>query len=147
MAPPRMTIKEWEAYTGQKYVRPDPPRKVDPTHRGPNKWEQKFANGVLWPRRLTGETERFEFEPFTLVVLSVDSDGPHLSDTRYTPDWVEWWPDGRIVIYEIKGFERTKDILRFKMAAASHPEYEFFLVKRPRGKGWKYERFKARRTT
>lgn len=86
--------------------------------------------------RAAGDIVAFFFEAVTLKLAP---------DTRYTPDFLVVYPDGRQVIEEVKGRWEEDARVKVKVAAALFP-WEFVgLRKRAKkdGGGWERETFKG----
>ena len=100
-----------------------------------NKLEAKRA-AELEAMRASGEIVGWWYEFVTLKLAA---------DTRYTPDFMVVFADGRIVIEEVKG--RWEDDARVKIkVAASMAPWEFVGLtprKKADGGGWDRERFKG----
>lgn len=72
---------------------------------------------------LAGEVKRFQYHPFTIAI------GP---GKKYTPDFLVEYPDGRIVIEEVKGSLKMKNardsVTRLHVAAGQLPMFSWRLV-------------------
>ena len=123
------TVRRLMAEAGEKF--PEPPKKERAT-RKKSGLEISFETHLL-SRVRNGVSRRFLYEPFLINVIDLETDGPHRGKTKYTPDFIEFMSDGSVNIYETKGFERSKDMIRFRAAVAMFPEWNFYLVKRPTG--------------
>lgn len=93
-----------------------------------NKTEQAFWEMQLIRKR-AGETHDCLWEPFNLRLAD---------NTFYKPDCVVIGNDGRITVYEVKGFWRDDARVKIKVAARQHYYLKFVAVSRKRGE-WKYE--------
>jgi hypothetical protein len=94
-------------------------------HRGMNTLERDFAleleaNGILYK--------------FNEIRLKLGE------GAWYKPDFFAW-KDGKIAIYETKGFQREAAQVRVKVAASRFPMWPFFRVRRIDG-AWVYEEIK-----
>lgn len=84
-----------------------------------------FAELQTWPN-----VAAIEFERITLKLAD---------DTRYTPDFYVLFDDGRIALYQVKGFMEDHSRVKCKVAADLFPEFEHWLVHRRAkkdGGGW-----------
>lgn len=100
-----------------------------------NKLEQSRAH-ELEAMRQSGEIVGWWFEALTLKLAA---------DTRYTPDFLVVYPDGRQVIEEVKGRWEDDARAKIKVAADRFP-WEFVgLTRRKKtdGGGWDREAFKG----
>lgn len=70
-----------------------------------------------------------------LTEPSVDAEGKKIRPIVYTPDFDVWLPDRRLRFVEVKGYRRTKDMNRYKVAKDVFPHAEFVMVSRKAG-GW-----------
>lgn len=72
---------------------------------------------------LAGEVKRVKYHPFTIAI------GP---GKKYTPDFLVEYPDGRIVIEEVKGSLKMKNardsVTRLHVAAGQLPMFSWRLV-------------------
>ena len=59
----------------------------------------------------------------------------------YKPDFLVIRDTGRVEIYEVKGFWRSRDRVRTKVAASSYPYFNWFGAQYEKGQ-WKFEEFK-----
>lgn len=100
-----------------------------------NKLETKRAV-ELEAMRASGEIVGWWYEFVTLKLAA---------DTRYTPDFLLVYPDGRTVIEEVKGRWEDDARVKIKVAAAMSP-WEFVGLtprKKSDGGGWDREHFKG----
>ena len=93
-------------------------------------YERKYAD-LLKTLVRDGQIVRWWHESMTLVVNSVEGD-----KRRYTPDFLLEFPDGKLRIVEVKGFAREDSILKFEVAAAVWPCFEFVMVGWSKQGGW-----------
>ena len=101
-----------------------------------SKWESMYAM-ELADQKAAGEILEWFYEPITLKLTEATIvDGKRKRGITYTPDFVVWMPDGRLRMIEIKGYRRTKDINRYKLAKDRFRHIEFRMVKRGSGGGW-----------
>lgn len=100
-----------------------------------NKLERKRAD-ELEAMKAAGEIVDYWFEAVTLKMAP---------DTRYTPDFLLVYPDGRQVIEEVKGRWEDDARVKIKVAASMFP-WEFVGLtprKKADGGGWDREHFKG----
>lgn len=113
-------------------------RAPSPRRRGRmNATEARFVREVVEPMARAGEIDGWAFEPIRLLVAAAGED---TKSAWYTPDVVTWGRAG-LVAYEVKGFWRSRDRVRVKVAAERHPWVAIVAVTREKGGGWKSERF------
>lgn len=100
-----------------------------------NKLEAERAH-ELEAMRTRGEIVGWWFEALTLKLAP---------DTRYTPDFLVVYPDGRQVVEEVKGRWEDDARVKIKLAASRFPWPFVALVKRKKadGGGWAREEFKG----
>ena len=61
-------------------------------------------------------------------------------DAWYKPDFFVIRDSGRVEIYEVKGFWRSRDRVRIKVAASLYPYFNWYGAMLEKGE-WKFERF------
>lgn len=78
-----------------------------------SKWEADYAQR-LEVLRLVGEIVSAEYEPHALVATG---------GTKYTPDFLVTFPDGRREYHEVKGHTRSRDAVRMRecVAGSAYP--------------------------
>jgi len=114
---------------------PPPQQPNTARRRGvPNKWERRFRDEVLEPRRRVGEIRWYDFEAVKFRL----ADG-----AWYTPDFIAH-EAVRIVAYEVKGHWREAARVRIKVAAEKYPTLKFVAVTRDHRGVWQYECFHGR---
>ncbi len=70
--------------------------------------------------------------PFSLLL----DNEPGKKPTRYTPDFLVEYIDGAIEIVEVKGFQRSRDVVRWKWAASRFGCFRWIMVQREGRCGW-----------
>lgn len=85
-----------------------------------NKTEARFAFEWLEPRKSAGEIVRYWFEPMKLRLP-----GDRLT---YTPDFLVRFADGRLELFEVKGFPTWKRVyedawIKVKLCRAEFPQW------------------------
>lgn len=106
---------------------------------GPNKTEQKFADEILCPLKLSGLVVQYDYEPETF----------HLApNVRFNPDWRVIWADRTIEFIEVKAADKSGKILhdgdsivKLRMAMDMNWMYGWRLAARlPKsaGSAWKF---------
>jgi hypothetical protein len=99
-----------------------------------SKWEALYAM-ELDAVKASGEIVEWAYEAVTFRLTEATIvNGKKTLAIRYTPDFVCWLPDGRMRCIEVKGFRRTKDINRFKLAKDKFRHIEFLMVSRNGGR-------------
>jgi hypothetical protein len=97
-------------------------RPVAPVDEYDSKLERKFA-GLLRYLQTKGDFHRWMHEPFKLKLAK---------GTFYTPDFATFvqlsHASSMINIFEVKGFWRDDARVKFKVAAAQYPEFQFVSV-------------------
>jgi hypothetical protein len=87
--------------------------------------EQRYAAALEW-RRKAGEVREWYRSPLTVVLRWA----PRRRDrVTYRPDFLVVYPDGRLVLVEVKGWEREDDAIKFKLAADRLPEFAWEMVR------------------
>jgi hypothetical protein len=98
-----------------------------------SQWEEMYA-GVLACQKAAGEIIEWQYHAITLRLTEPTVvEGKKKRGITYTPDFVVWLPDGRVRFVEIKGYRRTKDINRYKLAKDKFRQAEFVMLSRRRG--------------
>jgi hypothetical protein len=131
------TIEEFEAKFGK-------PKRKGKKHGVMNTLERAFANAILEPRRLAGESKAWTYCEsedkdkdirFFIGNFVVTKNGKtRRYDLYYTPDFEEVQNDGSLVYYEVKGYNWAAAFLRFKVAVSQYPQHPFFFVERLRNR-------------
>ncbi|MFP4284158.1 MAG: DUF1064 domain-containing protein [Desulfovermiculus sp.] len=108
---------------GDKYPKvvsgPGKPSPVNVFHSGMNKTESLYARR-LDEQMLAGDVLSWSYETLTFRLANRCS---------YTPDFLVITP-GEIQIHEVKGgYVREDGLIKWKIAAAAHPEFRFFMCK------------------
>lgn len=88
---------------------------------------------ALYAQRLdlmqkAGEIRSWIPHPFTLKLAD---------DARYTPDFLVWHNDNSTEIIEVKGFQRSRDVVRWKWARDRFPMFRWSMVQRDGSRGWR----------
>lgn len=97
-----------------------------------NGLEKRYAQ-YLEVRRITGEIQRYMFEPLKIKLANA---------TFYNPDFYVVMADGSIEIHETKGHWEDDSRVKIKIAARMFPEIKFVGVQwLRRVKEWKFEEF------
>jgi len=93
-----------------------------------SKWEARYA-AELDAQLRGGEITQWVYEDvgFRLTAPTVVN-GKKIRAITYTPDFVCWLPDGRLRAIEIKGYRRTKDINRYKLAKDKFRNVEWIML-------------------
>ncbi len=101
-----------------------------------NGTEQERADQLEAARR-AGEVLAWWFSPLRMRLAG--------DNAFYTPDFMVLYPDGAIVIEEVKGFWEEAALVRIKVAADRYPFAFRALTKRPKklGGGWDVREFKG----
>ena len=73
-----------------------------------SKWEKEYSDR-LRTLQLVGDVILFDYEPITLLAHG---------GTRYTPDFLVRFADGREEYHEVKGYLRPRDAVRMRECAA-----------------------------
>jgi hypothetical protein len=97
---------------------------------------------------LTALGHQFIYHPVKLKIATGRQDAWYTPDFRvrakvalmYTPGEDPTIDATQTILYEVKGYWRTADRLRVKVAAGLYPEYIFVGVTRVKGE-WRYENF------
>lgn len=111
----------------------------------PNGLETRFGVRLDHLKRI-GVIVDYEYEPMTWRAIRTEVESGH-ADIRYTPDWVAYDADGRVTMFECKGFRREKDVIRFRAAAERWPCFAFFLVEWDKSaKTWRLTPYGGRAT-
>ena len=100
-------------------------RTVIDGHEFPSKREAEYY--LLYKSMLqSGEIESLQLQPqFELIPPFTNWAGKKVRPTNYTADFLLTYPDGRLVVIEVKGY-RTRDYqLRRKLFEYEYKEYEF----------------------
>lgn len=106
-------------------------KQVEPPRFGPkfdSGWEAVYYE-KLQMDVIHGVIKMFVYHPFNLLLDA---------GVKYTPDFLIVQNDGTQIIDEVKGFWRQKDLIRFKLAVATFPCWQFRVVKLS-GRVWEYE--------
>lgn len=98
-----------------------------------NKLESRYAAEYLEPQRLVDAIIEFRFEPIKI----------RLADrTWYSPDFLIVTSAGIMEFHEVKGHWEDDARVKFKVAAESHPWFQFVAVQHKAATGWTFERLK-----
>jgi hypothetical protein len=112
---------------------PAPRQMVTAAGRQPNKTEE------LYNRTQLGGNGRYEAVTFRLP-----------GGSRYTPDWVTFAPDGRMVCHEVKGSFRFgsqgRAATAFRECVAAFPDVAF-VWGRYKDRDWQIQTFNVREAT
>lgn len=92
-----------------------------------SKWESAYAR-YLDAQVAAGAVLRWHYEPIKFILAP---------KTTYSPDFMILYPDGMLEFVEIKGFRREDALVKYKLAAARHPEFSWRMVERAKDGGWK----------
>lgn len=77
-----------------------------------------------------GEIIRLELQPrYEIIPRFKGADGRTELATHYTPDFRLTYPDGRVVVVEVKGKAARDYVLRRKLFKMQHPDVEFLEVR------------------
>lgn len=96
-------------------------------------WEADYA-AILAQRKLEGDILDWEYHAFTLRLTEPTIvEGKRKRGITYTPDFCIWEPNGRLAFIEIKGFRRTKDINRYKLAKDKYRRLKFTMLSKRKG--------------
>lgn len=91
--------------------------------RSMNAWESAYSL-VLHARMLAGEIESYLFEPWHFALGA---------RRHYTPDFLVWFPDGRVEAHEVKGYLWDRDAVRLDWFVREYPTIPLIVVRRVRG--------------
>lgn len=100
-------------------------------------WEMLYSMELEDLKRV-GIVRAWQYEPMRLRLTDPnrDVDGKAVRPIFYTPDFlVDRVTYGRLCLVEIKGYRRTKDVNRFKLARDKFPYFEFVMLSYKAG-GW-----------
>lgn len=97
-----------------------------------NKLEARFADYLEWLIE-QGEVVHYEYENHKVRLAA--------NKTWYTPDFWVIRHDGRIEIYETKGFWRDDARIKTKVAAALYPWYTWYGAQEDNNGNWIFEKF------
>lgn len=113
----------------RKFIKPKPKQPG-----AMNKTEQAYAL-ILEAKKRAGEIIDYRYESVTFKLAK---------DTRYTPDFYVVYSD-KIELHEVKGgLVRDDARVKFKVAAASFPEYGWVWCQlKNKKEGWKIESFEG----
>lgn len=132
-----MGISEHQAkrMLGDKYPRivskAEKPNPVRLDHNRMNRTESLYA-GKLEALRQAGGIIGWKYEALTFRLANRCS---------YTPDFLVITPE-EIQVHEVKGgYVREDGLIKWKMTAAAHPEFRFFMCKYTNGK-WTISEYK-----
>lgn len=84
--------------------------------------EASYAKDLDWMKK-AGEIK----EIVPQFKLSLDINGTHIAN--YFMDFKVVLPDGRIEMHEVKGYETNEWRMKWRIAIALFPEYNFVLIK------------------
>jgi hypothetical protein len=101
--------------------------KTKPAKRGMNGWETKYAK-ILEQQRRAGVIAWWRFESMRFKLAN---------GAWFKPDFAVVQNDGKLELYEVKGYWREAAKLRIKVAADQFP-FTFVVVKKA-GSGWTRE--------
>jgi len=108
----------------------EPKKRKNPYAPYKNKWERLFADVVEGQKR-NGEILDWKYEPFSMVYSRDPATGKCL---RYKPDFVVWPVEGRIQVYEVKGFLRPEARIRYLSTKAAYPLWNFTMIAYNKGR-------------
>lgn len=91
-----------------------------------SKWEESYAR-YLDALVASGEILRWFYEPVKFILAA---------RTTYAPDFMLVYPDNLIEFVEVKGFRREDALVKYKVAAALHPEFAWRMIEYKAGE-WK----------
>jgi hypothetical protein len=98
-----------------------------------SKWEALYAVDLDY-QKSAGDIIEWMYESITFKLTEATIvEGKRKRAITYTPDFVCWLPDGRIRCVEVKGFQNTQAINRFKLAKDKFRQFEFLMVSRNKG--------------
>jgi hypothetical protein len=119
--------------TGKPVKEVDAEKKQDDIYRYKSKWEHLYSL-LLEEEKKAGLIVEWFYEAVTLRLTDgARVEGKKVRAIRYTPDFAVWYPDGTMKMIEIKGYRRTKDINRFKVAKDRFRQIEFVMLKYDKG--------------
>jgi hypothetical protein len=112
------------------------PRKYEPPYK--SQLEQDYA-AILEGRKLAGEIRDWKYEALTInLVQPTHGKKIKVRKTTLTPDWLILEDDCTITIAETKGRWRDASIVKWKLARALLPWFNWVLVTRING-AWREE--------
>ena len=103
-----------------------------------SKWELLYSL-YLDDEQRAGKVTRWQYEPIRLRLTdpSRDADGKAVRPIFYTPDFLVDRPmHAKFQLVEIKGFRRTKDVNRYKLARDKFRYWFDFVMVSRTSSGW-----------
>jgi hypothetical protein len=94
-------------------------------HEFPSRREAEYY--LLYKSMLQrGEIKNLQLQPrFELIPAYVNWEGKKRRPMNYTADFLLTYPDGRLVVVEVKGYKTRDYQLRRKLFEYEYKEYEF----------------------
>ncbi len=83
-----------------------------PTPGRMNRWERRYADEMLTPRKLAGEVSWWAWESIKVRLAN---------RTWYTPDFAVKLVNGELELHEVKGFWRDDARVKAKVVAGMYP--------------------------
>jgi len=99
--------------------------------QGMNKTESRFYTYL----RDSADIVHIDFNSWRCKLATTQA-----KDAWYKPDFFVIRQTGKVDIYEVKGFWRSRDRVRIKVAASLYPYFNWYGAMLEKGQ-WKFERF------